>query len=89
MQVVLRMTDVRHDPDRCRFEAVVDGTTAYLSYERSGSTVVMTHTIVPAPIGGRGVASDLTRAAVGWAREQGLAVDPQCSYVRSWLARQP
>ena len=83
------MTDVRHDPDRCRFEAVVDGTTAYLSYERSGSTVVMTHTIVPAPIGGRGVASELTRTAVEWAREQGLAIDPLCSYVRSWLAKQP
>ena len=83
------MTDVRHYPNRCRFEAVVDGTTAYLSYERSGSTVVMIHTIVPAAIGGRGVAGELTRTAVEWAREQGLAIDPLCSYVRSWLAKQP
>ena len=83
------MTDVRHDPDRSRFEAVVDGTTAYLSYERSEGTVVMTHTVVPPRIGGRGVAGELTRTAVEWAREQGLAVDPQCSYVRSWLAKQP
>mgnify|MGYP000353080003 CR=1 FL=1 len=82
-------TEVVHRPERSRFEAVVDGTTAYLSYERSGSTVVMIHTIVPAPIGGRGVAGELTRTAVEWAREQGLAIDPLCSYVRSWLAKQP
>ena len=83
------MTDVQHLPDRSRFEAVVDGVTAYLSYERGEGTVAMTHTIVPAPIGGRGVAGDLTRAAVAWAGEQGLTVDPRCSYVRSWLAKQP
>ena len=83
------MTDVCHVSDRSRFEAVVDGTTAYLSYERSQGTVVMTHTVVPPRIGGRGLAGELTRTAVEWAREQGLAVDPQCSYVRSWLAKQP
>jgi len=83
------MTDVQHLPDRSRFEAVVDGTTAYLTYERSPGSVTMTHTIVPASIGGRGVAADLTRSAVDWAREQGLAIDPQCSYVRAWLAKQP
>ena len=82
-------TEVVHRPERSRFEAVVDGTTAYLSYERTGSTVAMTHTVVPVPIGGRGVAADLTRSAVDWAREQGLTIDPQCSYVRAWLAKQP
>ena len=81
------MTDVQHRPDRSRFEAVVDGTTAYLSYERGPTAVAMTHTIVPPEIGGRGIAADLTRTAVDWAQEQGLQVDPRCSYVRSWLAK--
>ncbi len=81
------MTQVQHLPDAGRFQAVVESTTAYLSYERSGSTVAMTHTIVPAEIGGRGIAGELTRTAVEWARAEGLTIDPQCSYVRSWLAR--
>ena len=79
--------DVQHLPDRGRFETVVDGVTAHLDYERRGGTVVMTSTVVPAPIGGRGVAGELTRTAVEWARGEGLEIDPQCSYVRVWLAR--
>lgn len=79
--------DVKHLPDRSRFEAVVDGQTAYLSYERRDGSVAMTHTIVPREVEGRGIAGQLTTAAVGWAREQDLTIDPQCSYVRSWLSR--
>jgi len=80
--------DVVHRPESGRFEAEVDGETAFLSYEREGDGVVMTHTIVPPEIEGRGIAGALAGAAVDWAREQGLEVDPQCSYVRSWLSKQ-
>ena len=79
--------DVKHLPDQRRFEAEVDGSTAFLTYERQGTTVAMTHTIVPPPIEGRGIAGALTRTAVDWARSEGLAIDPQCSYVRSWLRK--
>ncbi len=79
--------DVVHLPDRSRFEAEVDGSTAYLTYERAGSTVAMTHTIVPYEIEGRGIAGRLTRTAVDWAREEQLQIDPQCSYVRAWLRK--
>lgn len=81
--------EVVHRPEQGRFTAEVDGSTGFLTYETDGDLVAMTHTIVPAEIGGRGVAGDLTAAAVAWAREQGLTVDPQCSYVRDWLARHP
>ena len=79
--------DVVHLPDRSRFEAEVEGQTAYLTYEREDGAVAMTHTIVPPPIEGRGIAGQLTRTAVDWARAEGLQIDPQCSYVRSWLRR--
>ena len=81
------MTDVevKHLPEQGRFEAVVDGATAFLLYEQTPGRVAMTHTIVPAEIGRRGVAGRLTATAVGWAREQGLEIDPQCSYVARWL----
>ena len=79
--------DVQHLPDQHRFQTVVDGSTAFLTYERDGSTVAMTHTIVPPQIGGRGIAGALTSSAVAWARGEGLEIDPQCSYVRAWLSK--
>ena len=79
--------DVKHLPKQCRFETEVDGLTALLTYERYGSTVAMTHTIVPRQIGGRGIAAELTRTAVEWARSESLDIDPQCSYVREWLRK--
>ena len=80
---------VENSPERSRFEAEVDGQTAFLAYEVRGSTVVMPHTVVPRELEGRGIAGELTRTAVAWAREQSLTIDAQCSYVRSWLAKHP
>ncbi len=79
--------DVQHQPDRSRFVAEVEGRTAFLSYERGQGSVALQHTIVPPELEGRGIAGRLAAAAVGWARTEGLDVDPQCSYVRSWLSR--
>jgi len=79
--------DVVHLPEQSRFEAEVDGQTAFLTYERDGQTVAMTHTIVPRELEGRGVAGQLTSTAVAWARGESLEIDAQCSYVRSWLRK--
>lgn len=80
---------VVHSAERSRFEAEAEGETAFLSYEVHGSTVVMPHTVVPRALEGRGIAGELTRTAVAWAREQSLEIDAQCSYVRSWLGKHP
>lgn len=48
--------------------------------DRDGARVAE-HTIVPSPIGGRGVAARLVDALVADAREQGFKVKPVCSYV--------
>ena len=85
----LPQVDVVHHPDRSRFEAEVDGQVAFLDYRRAGDTVVMPHTFVPREIEGRGVAGELTRTAVTWARDHSLEIDAQCSYVRGWLAKHP
>ena len=79
--------DVVHRPESSRFEAEVEGAVAFLSYEREGGTAVMTHTIVPRDLEGRGIAGRLAQTAVGWARAEGLDIEPQCSYVRSWIQK--
>jgi predicted GNAT family acetyltransferase len=51
--------------------------------------MVITHTIVPAAIGGRGIAGDLVRAALEHAKAQGLKVEPRCSYADAWMRKHP
>ena len=91
------MTDaltITHDAAAQAFEAVVDGRTCEAAYRLAqdghGHTVMlMTHTGVPRPLEGRGIAAQLVAAAMAHARGQGWKVRPLCSYVRTWLRRHP
>jgi uncharacterized protein len=82
-------TQVRHDSSHRRFIAVVDGHEATLEYEQRGDVLSLTHTGVPPEIGGRGVAGDLVRTALEYARAEGLKVQPACSYAAAFMERHP
>lgn len=76
--------------DRGRYVAEVAGSEhrGHLDWEARGEDVrVATHTIVPPPIGGRGVAAKLVEALVADARDQGFRIDPRCSYVDALFRR--
>lgn len=83
------MTTITHNEKTHRFETTVDGTTAYLSYVDNGDVWVFDHTIVPSEIGGRGIAGELTKHALDYAREQGKEVVPACSYVANYVQKHP
>ena len=83
------MTDIKHNEQAQRFETTVDDTTAYLSYQVQGDKLVYDHTIVPSAISGRGIAGDLTKHALDYARDQGKKVIPACSYVASYMQKHP
>ena len=72
-----------------RFKTTVDGHEAHVDFERTEGTMVITHTSVPAVIGGRGVAAELIKAAFDAARRDGLKVSPVCSYAAVWLQKHP
>lgn len=78
---------IRHDPGQSRFSVEVDGHTGYVDYERVGDAIEITHTVVPTAIGGRGLAGELVRAALDFARDAGLKVRPRCSYADAWMHR--
>jgi hypothetical protein len=76
--------------DHGRYVAEVAGSeeTGHLDWEARGEDVrVATHTIVPPPIGGRGVAAKLVETLVADARVHGFRIDPQCSYVEALFRR--
>jgi predicted GNAT family acetyltransferase len=81
--------EIQHDPLAPRFEAIVDGHRCVLDYRIGGSTMTITHTGVPSEVGGRGIAADLTRAALDMARMKGWKVVPACSYAEAYLRRHP
>ena len=78
---------IEHQPDRQRFAITIDDHEAELDYVREGDVLVITHTGVPAAIGGRGIAGVLMQAAADFARANGLRVRPACSYAASWMDR--
>ena len=85
------MTDpapaIQHDAANGRFTTTVEGVTAHLDYETEAGVLVITHTIVPPAIGGRGIAGHLVQAAFAHARAAGLKVRPECSYADVWARR--
>lgn len=81
--------DVRHNIERSRYEITREGGTAFAEYERRGDLVVATHTVTPAALRGQGLAGRLVRAMLADARDQGLKVLPECSYVAAYFASHP
>jgi predicted GNAT family acetyltransferase len=73
-----------------RFEIQTPEGIAELRYRvRGGDTLVLIHTEVPSAIQRHGLASLLARAALEYARQHGLAVEPRCPYVRAYIERHP
>ena len=81
--------DIVHNAAAHRFEAVVDGALARCDYRRVGNVLQIHHTEVPVALEGRGIAGKLVAAALGYAKAEGLAVAPYCSYVRAYMRRHP
>jgi len=80
---------IEHNPAEHRFEYTEDDLLSFLSYDRQGDILVLTHTEVPKALGGRGIAGDLVRAALGSARTEGLKVRAVCSYAAAFMERHP
>jgi uncharacterized protein len=80
---------IEHDAAAHRFSTVVDGEPAVLDYVLDGDIMTITHTGVPQPIAGRGIAAELVRSALAAARSQGWKVVPACSYAAAYMTKHP
>lgn len=81
------MSGIVHDTAGHRFVIEVDGHEAELVYVPEAGAIAIVHTGVPAPIGGRGIAADLVKAALAFARDEGLKVVPRCAYAEAFLRK--
>lgn len=79
----------RHDEAGSCFELQEQGHRCVAVYRLIDGVMWMTHTEVPPPLEGRGIAAALVQAALDHARAQGWKVRPACSYVRVYMRRHP
>lgn len=78
---------ITHNQQNHRFETIVDAHMAYVEYVPFEKGIRMTHTIVPQPIEGRGIAAALVKATLEFALREKIKVVPICSYVVAYLKR--
>lgn len=78
---------IRHDRAAHRFQTEVEGVPCVLDYLLAAGVMTITHTGVPAEVGGRGIAAALVQTAMDTARSEGWKVVPACSYAAAWMQR--
>lgn len=72
-----------------RFEIERDGYVAYLEYNLAGKVLQLIHSEVPEALRGHGLASELAKSALDWARANGVKVDVICPSVAAYLEKHP
>lgn len=78
--------EIVHQPEHHRFVAEIDGQQAVLEYRLLASQRIdFSYTFVPPSLRGQGIAGQLVRAGLAWAREQAFGVQASCWYVQRFL----
>jgi hypothetical protein len=72
-----------------QYELIEGGHKALAAYRLEEGVVSFTHTEVPPELEGQGVGTRLVEGALADVREQGLKVQPLCSFVRHYIETHP
>jgi uncharacterized protein len=80
---------VHHNMASRRFECTVQGHLCVADYQLSNGVMLLTHTRVPDELQGQGIASKLMAAVLQHTRDEGLKIDPICSFARVYMQRHP
>lgn len=74
-----------------RYELVVDGQTSVVQYNEvggeTGGGLLISETMVPVPLEGRGIASRLARHVLTDIRNRGLVVLPTCPFFAGYIQK--
>ena len=81
--------DVRDDPDTRRYALEIDGQTAVVTYNLVAGGLMVTETLVPEALEGRGVASRLARHVLADVKQRGLVILPVCPFFAAYLQKHP
>ena len=87
MRVNLNKLTVTNNEPAERFEMLLDGLRAVLTYRRFPGSIVFLHAEVPPSLEGQGLAGKLTSFALDFARANHLRVVPRCPFVSSFIRK--
>ncbi len=83
-------TVVADAPERSRYEISVDGALAgFALYKLAPDRITFVHTEIDDAYSGHGLGGQLARAALDDVRARGLAVRPDCPFIKGWIAKHP
>lgn len=81
---------VQLDEVNSRFFVSIGANTSYLDFRKAGEHALeYYHTYTPPDMRGQGLAGEITRHALLYARKHNYKVIPSCSYVRSFIDKHP
>lgn len=78
---------VTHEKDNERFVVYIEGNEVYVEYTMAGNEINLYHTFTDPALRGKGLAAQVVRAALEFAKENNLKVIPTCSYVQAFMAK--
>ena len=81
--------EITDNADRGRYELAVDGQVAVVTYNLSAPNLMITETLVPPALEGRGLASRLARHVIADARARGLLILPVCPFFAAFHQKHP
>jgi predicted GNAT family acetyltransferase len=84
------MSKQKRNVTRSRFELEEMGETAYLEFDLdSAGWITLLHTEVPEALRGRGIAGELAKTGLEYARDNQLKVDVVCPLVANYISKHP
>lgn len=84
------MTDeIRDNKDLKRYELPVGDQVAVVTYNLSDPNLMITETLVPEALEGKGIASRLAKHVIADAKDRGLLILPVCPFFSAYLQKHP
>jgi predicted GNAT family acetyltransferase len=85
------MTDpeIRNNAEAKRYELSVDGEVAVVTYNLTAPNLMITETLVPESLEGRGLASRLAKHVIADAKARNLVLLPVCPFFSAYLQKHP
>lgn len=80
-------SEVKHDKTNNRFYLLAEGYTIQLDYSQQGNVINFFHTYTPPAIRGKGLASEVVKQGLEYAKENNLKVIASCSFVQSFITQ--